>query len=102
MESKMSRRSQKRDQVWHPELIKAAVRMRGETLTGLALKNGLPECSCRDALRNHRRDAEEVISAFINVPREELWPERYGRPAPSTNGDIATPLETHRQNGEAA
>jgi Ner family transcriptional regulator len=102
VESKMSRRSQKLGgKKWHPELIKAAVRMRGETLTGLALKNGLPECSCRDALRTHRRAAEEVISAFIKVPLEELWPERYAGCAPSTSVDTATPREAHRQNNGA-
>jgi Ner family transcriptional regulator len=80
---------------WHPELIKAEVRMRAETLTGLAKKNGLAEDACRDALRTRRPNAEAVIAEFIGVPKEELWPERY-RP-PSTDVDSASPAEPHRQ-----
>lgn len=69
--------------------------MRGETLTGLALKNGLKEDACRDALRTRRPAAEVVISNFIGIPKEELWPERYGGAGSSTDVDTATPAEAH-------
>lgn len=95
----MHAHSQNRDGRWHPELIKAEVRMREETLTSLARKNGLAEDACRDALRTHRPAAEVVIAKFIGVPKEKLWPERYAAPE-STSVDSPTPKNTHRQNAE--
>jgi Ner family transcriptional regulator len=96
----MTRRRDRKKRSWHPEEIKAAVRMRGETLTGLATKNDLKEDACRDALRTRRPAAEEVIAAFIEVPKEELWPDRYGNGSPSTDVDTATQAEAHRLIGE--
>lgn len=97
----MSRHAHKRVTSWHPELIKARVRMQGETLTGLARKNGLQQDACRDALRTRRPEAEAVIAKYIGVPAEELWPDRYGKAEPSTNVDSPTPGNAHRQNVEA-
>jgi Ner family transcriptional regulator len=62
---------------WHPELIKAAVRMKGVTLTELATRNGLCASACREALLYSRPTAERVISDFLGVPLPLLWPERY-------------------------
>ena len=93
----MSRPNRSRDRQWHPEQIKAEVRMRGETLTGLALKRGLAESACRDALRTRRPKAEAAIAALIQVPKEELWPDRYAKGAASTDVDTATPTAPHRQ-----
>lgn len=96
----MRRAAHRRAKLWHPELIKAQVRMRDETLASLSRKHGLAENACRDALRTRRPMAEEVIAKFIGVPKEELWPDRY--PAePSTNVDSATPLQAHCLNSEA-
>lgn len=92
----MARKQSKR-KVWHRELIKAEVRMRGETLTSLALKNDLTEDACRDALRTRRPEAEGVIANFINVPASELWPERYPECGTSTSVDSGNGTETHRQ-----
>lgn len=64
---------------WHPEIIKTAIRLRGMTLTKLALDNGLPESSCRAALIRPHLEGDQAISAFLNVPLFELWPSRYGR-----------------------
>lgn len=91
----MGHRGRRRAKTWHPELIKAAVRMRGESLTSLARNSGLQEDACRDALRTRRPMAEAAIARFIGVPVEELWPERY--PAASTDVDSASQAEAHRQ-----
>ena len=82
---------------WHPELIKAAVRMRGENLSSLARSSGLQEDACRDALRTRRPEAEAVIAKYIGVPVHELWPDRYPEGERSTNVDNATPEVAHRQ-----
>ncbi len=58
-------------------LIKAAVEMRGETLSSLSLKNGLAENACRDALRQSRPKAEKVIADLLGKDVREIWPERY-------------------------
>lgn len=76
----MARLSRK---LWHPEEIKAAVRMRGTTLTQLALDNGLPEWACRVALVRVHHDGQEAIARFLRMPPKALWPGRYhddGRP----------------------
>lgn len=83
---------------WHRELIRAHVAMRGETLTGLALKNSLKEDACRDALRTRRPEAEAVIAKFIGVPASELWPERYPDSGTSTDVDIPIVRRPQRQN----
>lgn len=62
---------------WHPEIIKAAIRLKGMTLTKLALDHDLPEGSCRIALIRPHTDADRVIAAFLKVPLFELWPSRY-------------------------
>ena len=66
-------------QGWHPEDIKAAVRKKGETLTNLALTNGMSEAACRVVLKRPGYAAEQIIADFIGVPAPELWPERYDR-----------------------
>jgi Ner family transcriptional regulator len=70
-------RSSKKKTVWHPELIKAAIRMRGKTLSDLSLENGLDESAVRAALIRSQPQAEKVIAAYLGVPLQELWPERY-------------------------
>lgn len=86
---------------WHRELIKAEVRMRDETLTSLAVKNGLAEDACRDALRTRRPEAEAVISKFISVPANELWPDRYPNSEASTDVDTRNREAAHCQISEA-
>lgn len=62
---------------WHPEEIKAAVRMKGKTLTQLALDNGLPEWACRTALVRCHYDGQAAIASFLKLPAQALWPGRY-------------------------
>lgn len=52
--------------------------MRGMTLRALALKHGLSEGACRQAIsRGNTPAADRVISKFLNVPLGVLWPDRY-------------------------
>jgi Ner family transcriptional regulator len=62
---------------WHPEDIGAAVRKKGTTLSKLATDNGRHESLCRAALRRPSPIGEKIISAFLNVPPQQLWPDRY-------------------------
>lgn len=62
---------------WHKEEIKAAVRMRGTTLSKLSTDHGQHESLCRVALKRPSPTGEKIISAFLNVPLHELWPTRY-------------------------
>lgn len=85
---------------WHPEVIKTAVRLRGKTLTSLALDNGLPESTCRVALTRSHPDGDRVISAFLGVPLCELWPSRYDTSGNPVRHERDKPTqdraETHR------
>lgn len=63
----------------HREDIKALVRKRGETLKGLALKNGLSESACRKALDVPSPRAEAIIAACIDKPLHLIWPDRYDK-----------------------
>lgn len=76
--------------------------MRGQTLTSLAVINGLDACACRDALRTRRPEAEAIIAAFIQIPANELWPDRYPECGPSTSVDKPSEAPAHRQIGRAA
>lgn len=66
-----------RPTVWHPELIKAAIAMRGSTLTKLAQDNKLDPSAVRAALLRPQPKADKVISKFLGFPLHELWPDRY-------------------------
>lgn len=91
---------------WHPEVIKAAVRVRGTTLSKLALDHGLPESSCRVALIRPHPEADRAISKFLGVPLSELWPSRYdadGNAIRHERDEVsAAHVENHRQIGTAA
>lgn len=62
---------------WHPEIIKTAVRLKGMTLTKLAIDAGLPEGTCRISLNRPHIEGDRVIASFLKVPLSELWPSRY-------------------------
>ena len=70
----------------HPEHIKADIRMRGITLTRLALDNGLSESAVRKALCRHSRGCpagERVIVELLEADPRELWPDFYREPTPT-------------------
>ena len=62
---------------WHPELIKAEVRMRGTNLTQLGLEHGLHRTTLTKALYEPQPKAENVIAEFLGVPLHEVWPGRW-------------------------
>lgn len=72
-------RKRRQTKVWHPEQIKAAVRMSGKTLSQLAVEHGCAESVCRAALIRSSPTGERIISTFLNVPLYELWPSRYSK-----------------------
>jgi Ner family transcriptional regulator len=95
---------------WHPEEIKAAVRMRETNLEQLSLTNGLKSHACRHALRHPHFDGEMAIAELLGLSPRQIWPSRFrqngerkhdvrsNQPGKST----ATDVGTHRQKQEAA
>lgn len=84
---------------WHPEDIAAAIRKRGVTLTGLALRYGLNSAAVRHCLGKPHGQAEAVVARFLDVPAAELWPDRYdakGRRLQPQPGGYVIP-ETRRR-----
>lgn len=71
-------------QRWDRFSIKAEVQRRGETLTGLAIDADLEESACRVALVRRNIRGETAIAAFLGVPVEDLWPDRYKTPKRKT------------------
>lgn len=101
-------RRRRQTQVWHPEQIKAEVRMRGKTLSQLALEHGCDESVCRAALIRSSPTGERIISTFLNVPLYELWPSRYSKAGARLVGrhvrdeDKQNRVPAHGLIGEAA
>jgi Ner family transcriptional regulator len=70
---------------WHPEDVKAAVRKKGQTLSGLAKAHRLSESYLRGTLLRARPRGEQIIANFLGVAPREIWPDRYdsnGTPKP--------------------
>lgn len=62
---------------WHPEEIKAAIRMRGSSFEKLSRDGRLSEGACRVAARRPHFGGEKVIAAFLDLPPRKIWPSRY-------------------------
>lgn len=64
---------------WHPELIKAAIRMRGTTPEALSKKAGLDPSAFGKVIRGQQRwrKVELAIARFLRVPASELWPDSH-------------------------
>lgn len=62
---------------WHPEQIKAQIRMTGWSLDGLSRACGLPPHCVRHAIRMPNLPGETVIVALLGIPPGTLWPDRY-------------------------
>jgi Ner family transcriptional regulator len=62
---------------WHPEQIKAAVRMHGSTLAELSRRHGYHQEAARIALRRRWPRLEQIIADFLGISPAELWPDRY-------------------------
>lgn len=66
------------DFTWDRHAIKAELGRRGLTLVAVARDAGLEPSACKVALRRRNWGGEAAIAAALDVPPEELWPERYG------------------------
>jgi len=90
--------------IWSPERIRTAIRDKGISQAALARENGLSEAAVRNAILNPGPAAEKVISEFLGVPLQELWPSRYypdGRPRTlrrRPRDPNANRFPPHRQN----
>ncbi len=89
---------------WHPADIRAAVAKAGYSLSALSLVAGLPEWSCRSALRaagNLR--GEQVIAELLGTTPETIWPSRFSKPRKYRRLQVR-PLSVSRlrQNDKAA
>ncbi|MBM6483481.1 helix-turn-helix domain-containing protein [Klebsiella pneumoniae] len=67
-----------KNQDWHAEDIKAAVRKRGLTMSQLSRNSGLAGDSLRKTLCIHWPKGEQIIGTFIGVEPATIWPSRYG------------------------
>lgn len=62
---------------WHPEVIKARVRMTGVSLEQVSLANEFSKGFLSAALKRPLFHAEQIIAKLIDVPAQEIWPDRY-------------------------
>ena len=62
---------------WTKSEIKKQLEDRHMTLTGLAEINGLNPNTFRAVWSRTVRPAQEALAAFLEVPVEELFPDRY-------------------------
>ena len=62
---------------WHPADIRAAVAKRGSSLSRIAQEAGLHANTGQLVLREPCYPAEQAIAAFLGVPAQEIWPNRY-------------------------
>lgn len=60
-----------------PELIKAAIRMKGLTLTGLGVRNGLSRAQICRTLTRPFAAGERVIARALGEHPMNIWPSRY-------------------------
>ncbi len=82
---------------WHPELIKAEVRMRGTNLTKLAIENGMHRTALTKAIYEPLTKGEKIIAEFLGVSLHELWPDRW-----TVNGQRIRPRYAHKYITQAA
>lgn len=66
-----------KNQDWHVEDIKAAVRKRGTTFSKVSREAGLKPDTLRNVLRFHCKKYEAIIAGVIGVEPCDIWPSRY-------------------------
>lgn len=64
---------------WHPEEVKAAVRMNGTSLSELSREHGYADSAAGLALRQPWPAVEKIIASFLKKRPWEIWPSRYDR-----------------------
>lgn len=98
------------DAAWHPELIKAQLRIRHPSLAALARQWGVSKQLISVVLRHPSASIriERRIAAELGTTPQAIWPDRWdaaGEPLLPRAGlaKTGTPaLPRHRQNREAA
>lgn len=93
---------------WHPEAIKAAIRISGTTLSQLSVEHGYAREAVRISLRKPWPAVEAIVAARLGRPPHEIWPTRYDasgnslRRPPGRPKSIPHSTKTHRQKDAAA
>ncbi len=64
-------------QPWTKARIKCALEERGMTMNGLAELKGISPSQFRHVWNKTVRAAERALSEFLEVPVDELFPDRY-------------------------
>lgn len=82
---------------WDRHSILAELRRKGMTLTALAELTGVSPGGFRTIWTRPNAKAEKAISEFLDVPAEELFPDRY----PKRRATILAP-EYQAEAGKAA
>ena len=63
----------------HPEQIKAAIRMKGSSMSELARQWGVHETAVRHTVRNMPYPhIEGLIAEYLGTTPQKLWPQRFG------------------------
>jgi len=62
---------------WHPETIKARLRMGGFTLSGLSVSHGLHPATVSTVLRRPAARVQAIIAAALETDPRIIWPSRY-------------------------
>lgn len=94
---------------WHPERIKAELRLRFGHLTVLSKRWGYSREAISKTLsvRGYSRGLEKLIAEALEQPLHVVWPDRWnadGTPVPlrPTPDLSALPANPHRQKEKAA
>ena len=70
----MNQASTARREAWTPDDIRAEVRRRHLSLTGIARAAGLPEDACRKALYGYNRRGADALAEALGIPFDTLFP----------------------------
>ena len=96
-------------QGWHPERIKAELRVRYGSLRDICRTWGLYQGAISSVLRDpaHSILTEKRIALALGVLPQELWPDRWGAdgqplPRPSKTDHRTVPVVSQRKKMRAA
>ena len=62
---------------WHAEDVKAAIRKKGQTLSGLSKAHRYSDSYLRGALIRPLPRGEAIIANFLGLRPQDIWPDRY-------------------------
>ena len=85
---------------WDSHSIKAELHRRGMTMMRLAELNAINPSVFRHVWKRTHRKAEAAIARFLDVPVEELFPDRYPiRPSGILSSKYATGATSPKSDG---